>query len=378
MRLIRASLLDFRNIPEVRLSFSEGVNVLLGDNGQGKTNVLEALNYPALARSFRGARDEELIRFDADACHVSLEVLDDDGAEGAIEVGLDRSGRRVVRLDGEEVRRRVDLVGRLATVVFDPQTVELVRGGPEGRRRWLDQAISGVDPEYLRHLQAVTRALRQKSRLLRDVRRGFVRPGEVLDDLRTWNQELAAHTVPVIRGRVSWLSRTAAAADRAYDVLTDRKSGLELLYRQGVEAPDSGGSMDDFAAEILGVLDYIMQDEIRRGRCLAGPQADDVEIRLGGVNLRTFGSRGETRSAAVALKLAQADVVHDLRGVRPILFFDDIFSELDRDRSRRLQERTAADHQVFIATARAEDVEGWTHASRRTWTVRGGEIQDQA
>jgi DNA replication and repair protein RecF len=149
---------------------------------------------------------------------------------------------------------------------------------------------------------------------------------------------------------------------------------LQLLYKPGVGAPDPGGDDTQFSREILGVLDYIITDEIKRGRCLSGPQTDDVEIALDGVNLRTFGSRGETRTAAVSLKLAQAEIVYGTRGVRPVLFFDDIFSELDKARSRKLQERTAIDHQVFIATARAEDVEGWQPADARTWTVREGAV----
>ena len=373
MRLLEASLLDFRNLAEVQLSFSPGVNVLLGDNGHGKTNVLEALNYPALARSFRGARDEELIRFGSEACHLRLAV-----AEGEkildIEVGLDRGGRRRMRVDGDEVHRRVELVGRLATVVFDPQTVELVRGGPEMRRRWFDQGISSVDSEYLIHLQAANRALKQKASLLRDVRRGFSSLGTVSRDLETWNAELAAHAAPLVRKRADWLSRAAQAGRDSYMDLSDEKQELQLVYKQGVGSEDPGGTDADFSREILAVLDYITSDEIRRGRCLSGPQTDDVDIILDGVNLRTYGSRGETRTAAISLKLAQAEIVYGMRGVRPVLFFDDIFSELDKDRSRKLQERTAKDHQVFIATARAEDVAGWEPAGASTWTVHEGVV----
>jgi len=373
MRLLEATLLDFRNLAEVRLSFSPCVNVLLGANGHGKTNVLEALNYPALARSFRGARDEDLIRFETAGCHLSMKVEEGERVVD-IEVGLDRDGRRRMRVDGEEIRRRVELVGRLATVVFDPQTVEVVRGGPEIRRRWLDQGISSVDPEYLLHLQAANRALRQKARLLRDLRRGFANLGSVRPDLETWNAELAAHAAPLVRKRADWLSRAALAGRDSYTDLSDEKMDLQLLYKPGVGAADPGGEDEDFSREILAVLDYIISDEIKRGRCLSGPQTDDVEIALDGVNLRTFGSRGETRTAAVSLKLAQAEIVFGMRGVRPVLFFDDIFSELDKARSRKLQERTAIDHQVFIATARAEDVEGWQPADVRTWTVHEGAV----
>ena len=373
MRLLDASLLDFRNLAEVQFTFSPGVNVLLGANGHGKTNVLEALNYPALARSFRGARDDELIRFGREACHLRM-MLQEGPKIFEIEVGLDRGGRRRMRVDGEEIHRRVELVGRLATVVFDPQTVELVRGGPEVRRRWLDLGISGVDAGYLVQLQAANRALKQKASLLRDVRRGFASIAAVRRDLETWNAELAVHAAPLVRKRADWLSRAAVAGRESYMDLAGQKQELQLIYKHGVGAGDPGGSEADFSQEILSVLDYITKDEIKRGRCLVGPQTDDVEIVLDGVNLRTFGSRGETRTAAVSLKLAQAEIVFGMRGVRPVLFFDDIFSELDKERSRKLQERTAKDHQVFIATARVEDVAEWSPHEASTWTVHEGSV----
>jgi len=376
MRLLDATLLDFRNLAEVQLSFSAGVNVLIGANGQGKTNLLEALNYLALGRSFRGARDEDLIRFGAEGSHGRFRMSDDRNEEHDLEFGFDRSGARRVHIDGETIARKIDLVGRLVTVVFDPQTVELVRGGPEGRRRWLDQGISGVDSSYLSHLQSYARALRQKTCLLRDLRRRVVTIARVGDDLAAWNVELAHHAAPIMERRASWLAECSPIAGVAHANLATTAGALEAHYRPQVERPAKSPSRDHFEEELFRVFDYIGEDEIRRGRCLAGPQMDDVEITLNGVGLRTFGSRGETRTAAVALKLAQAEMVYRTRNVRPVLFFDDIFSELDKDRSGELQERTSTDHQVFIATARSEDVAQWHPEGRRTWIVEQGRITE--
>ena len=378
MHLLEASLLDFRNLAEVQFLFSPGVNVLLGANGQGKTNVLEGLNYLALGRSFRGARDDELVRFGAAACHARLRLALDDGRERVLEFGLENGGARRLRVDGELVARKSDLVGLLQTVVFDPQTVELVRGGPDARRRWLDGAVSGVDAAYLRHLQAYARALRHKSRLLGDVRKRLLGMGAARPDLETWNAELAAHAAPIMAARARWLRDCEPCAHAAHADLAPAAGRLTLTYRPQLQAAADplADNHDEthFIQEISGLFDYIGQDELRRGRCLAGPHMDDIEIALDGVALRTFGSRGETRTAAVALKLAQADLVHRTRGLRPVLFFDDIFSELDKDRSRELQERTAADHQVFIATARGEDVAGWDPPGRLTWRIDAGRV----
>ena len=149
---------------------------------------------------------------------------------------------------------------------------------------------------------------------------------------------------------------------------------FEARENPGIE-PENDASEGNLEREILAEFDYIVEDEIRRGRPLSGPQMDDFEVRLTGLDLRTFGSQGETRTAAISLILAQSDVLFALRNVRPVLFFDDIFSELDRERSRQLQEQSIRDHQIFIATARSEDVAGWQPPGMRVWEVKRGKLE---
>ncbi len=375
MRLLEANLLGFRNLTEAQLVFSPGVNIFVGRNGQGKTNLLEALNYPALGRSFRGAADRELVAFDQDTAHVEIKSAGEDDTEQVFEFGLQRDGTRRVRVDGEILASKHQLIGRLATVVYDPQTVELVRGGPINRRRFLDAGLCILDPEYLHHLRFYTRALRQKTRLLRDMKGGRGVDPEHRRNLEIWNMEMAEHAAPLLRERAAYVRELAAEASRLHGAFTDQESTLELVYSQGLNIDQKDLSEDDFRQEILRIFDYIIGDEIKRGRSLAGPHTDDVKIQQNAVSLRTFGSQGETRSAAIALKLAQGELVHRKRRIRPILFFDDIFSELDRDRTRRLQDMTARDHQIFIATARPEDVEGWSPDRTSRWSVHTGRIE---
>ena len=378
MRLLGAHLSGFRNLSEARLVFSPGVNLILGDNGQGKTNLLEALNYPALGRSFRGSIDRDLVGFSAEAARVEIRAAGDDDVETAFAFGLDHDGARRIEVDGETLSGKRDLVGRLATVVYDPQTVELVRGGPVNRRRFLDAGLSVLDADYFTHLRAYTRALRQKTSLLRDAKRGSRLDPDRRGDLEIWNREMAEHAAPLFLARLAYLRELAVSASSLHGAFTGLESELELIYSQSVEIPQKDLSESDLKREISAYFDYISGDEIRRGRCLAGPHSDDVIIRLDGRPLRTFGSQGETRSAAIALKLAQGDLVFQRRRIRPVLFFDDIFSELDKERSRRLQDLTARDHQVFIATARPEDIEGWRPERTRRWSVSAGRIETDA
>ncbi len=403
MKILSARWTGFRNLADQEVAFSPGVNLLLGQNGQGKTNVLEALNFLALGRSHRGARAEELIGFDRDALHVTLEVADEQDTAHRFEFGLDRSGGRRFRLDGEVIGRRSELVGRLPTVFFWPESVELVRGGPDLRRRFADQGLSGLDPDYLRALAAYQRALRQKSRLLKDLRRGRRSLRSAEQELAAWNRDLARHAVPLGLGRADWAATLAPWAAAGYDDLCGQAAALAFEYRPRLEpldrlpgtaartadsagpaasdpADDPAGADDadkvHFQAEILAEFDYIGPEEARRGRPLTGLQFDDFDVRLGDRDLRVYGSQGETRTAAIALILAQSDVVYQRRRVRPVLFLDDIFSELDRERARRLQERCARDHQIFIASARADDVAGWSPQDRRQWRVEDGRLTE--
>jgi len=375
-----ATLAGYRNLTDADLDFSPRVNLVLGRNGEGKTNLLEALNYFALGRSHRGSRNEDLIAFDGDDLHVRLEVCRNCEIPFTFEYGLNRRGESRLRIDGEAVVRRTDLVGRLATVFFNPETTQLVRGGPRYRRQYLDLGRSEIDPVYLQDLSAFQRALRQKGTLLRDLRRGVLEPGETRRELVAWNRELARASATVCLGRVRETALLNGFVQANHNALLDNDLELILVYRPRLEClqgvteekagnPDFPGQLE---REIAQELDYIVEQEIRRGRPLAGPQFDDLEIGLDGVDLRQFGSQGETRTAAIAMTLARSDVLFATQKVRPVIFFDDIFSELDRERARRLQEMAASLHQVFIATARPEDVEGWEPRDMRRWRMESG------
>jgi len=378
VKILGARVTGFRNLDDVELEFSPGVNLLQGSNAQGKTNLLEALNFPAFGRSHRGARAEELIRHGSPHLHVCLSLQTLAGDQHTFEFGLDRDGSRRFRIDGELITRRSDLVGRLATIFFWPQSSELVRGGPEQRRRFADQGLCSLDHDYLLALTAYQRALRQKATLLKDLRQLRRDAVAARRELSAWNADLATHAAVIGRGRIDWAGRLEPFAAEVYHDLAQASLPLTFTYRPRLQAlaaaPTETGPEHDLFADILAEFDYIGPDEVRRGRPLTGLQFDDFVVCLGAVDLRVYGSQGETRTAAISLILAQSDVVYQRRRVRPVLFLDDIFSELDRERARRLQERCARDHQIFIATARADDVAGWNPEQMRCWRVEDGRL----
>jgi DNA replication and repair protein RecF len=378
MKIIAARVLNFRNLEETELTFSSRVNLFLGENGQGKTNLLEALNYMAFGRSHRAGRGEELIRFDADNLHVALQVQNERQERVLFEYGIERGGGSRLKVAGQALRGRVELVGQLATVFFSPDSVRLVRGAPERRRRFVDQGIVGLDRRYLTDLQAFQRALRQKTSLLHQLKTGQMARVHARRELEAWNREMARYAVTICQGRREYSGQLTLYAAKSYKYLADGVNGLEFLYAPKLSAAGNPQADEHLERDILAEFDYIVEDEMRRGRPLSGPQMDDFEVRLNGLDLRVYGSQGETRTAAVSLIVAQSDVVYQTRRVRPVIFFDDIFSELDRKRSRRLREMSIRDHQVFMATARRDDVAGWRPEGLRVWDVERGKLTEVA
>jgi DNA replication and repair protein RecF len=378
MKILSAEIFNFRNLQEKKLVFSPRVNLFLGRNGQGKTNLLEALNMMALGQSHRGGRAEDMIRFGADHLHLALNVAGESGEEVRYEYAIERGGERKFKIDGHVVARRADLVGKLATVFFWPASVDLVQGGPEVRRRFVDQGLSGIDRRYLTNLQTYLRALRQKARLLKEVRSNALPARKARAELVVWNQKMAHHATGICQARSSYAKHLSHYTATAYKDIAEEQQPMQFIYRPRLAAVKNNAPAEQMEREILAEFAYIMDDELRRGRPLSGPQWDDFEVRLGDLDLRAFGSQGETRTAAVSLIFAQSDVCYQMRNVRPVLFFDDIFSELDRERSRRLQHKAIQNHQVFIASARQGDVAGWRPEGLRVWIVDQGKLEHVA
>ncbi len=259
MRIVSASVDGFRNLKTASFTFSPRVNLILGRNGEGKTNLLEALNYFALGRSHRGAKPEELIHFKKDHLHVGLDVEEESGAVLACEYGLGRDGGRRLRVDGEALRRRADLVGRLATVFFNPDSIRLVRGGPDGRRQFVDQGMAEIDPAFLTHLTSFQRALKQKNGLLRDLKKGLSDLATTRREMAAWNRELATHATAVCLGREQYAAFLTPFSSQAHKELIDNDLKLQFSYAPRLESvknaiSDSGVLIEPCSVRIAMAL----------------------------------------------------------------------------------------------------------------------------
>lgn len=345
-RLQSLAVRDFRNLARADLDLPAEGLVVIGENGQGKTNLLESVYYLELFRSMRGARDQDLVRFGAAGFHIAAGIETDGPHE--ISVGFERASRRKrVRLDGGEPERLSDAIGSLPAVMFAPGDVELVAGAPSARRRYLDIMLALSSRRYLSALQRYRAALGHRNAALRDA----ARTGRHGERIAVWEAPLAEHGAVLWAARLAWIDRTAERFAALCDAIGE-SAGVTIRYASAVHpAGDLLAALADALAERRSV-------DVRRGLTHAGPHRDDLTLAIGGRDLRTFGSAGQHRTAAIALRLVEAETLSDRRGGRPLMLLDDPFAELDARRAGRIVDLLAQDGlgQTLLAVPRESDI----------------------
>jgi len=354
---------DFRNIARLDLSIPAEGAALVGDNGQGKTNLLEAVYYFHTLRSFRGARDADLVRFDAPAFHVRAGISG--GTVAIATAAFDRTtGRKRVSQDGAEIRRLTTALGTLPCTIIAPRDVELVTGAPGERRRFLDVVLALTSPRYLNALQRYRATLARRNAALR----AAARAGMVGDEVEVWEPALAEAGAVLIEERLAWVVARAEQFERLARMIGE-DAPATMRY---VTASAGPGSVRD---ALRAALERRRQQDVRLGATHPGPHRDDLALLLGGRDLRVFGSAGQHRTAAIALRLLERATLRAARGAEPLLLLDDPFAELDRKRSERI---LALLHeggwgQTMLAVPRASDIPGdFTRLPR--WQVRAGAV----
>ncbi len=401
MRLTHLSLTNFRNYVRLELRLPDRLTVLQGANAQGKTNLLEAIHLLATARSPRAGAERELINWLAiesplPYARLMAEVADGDRTEQLeLVLELSRNGgangpvvRKQVRVNGVP-RRALDLVGRLRMVLFLPEDVSLVAGAPVERRRYLDIALCQIDPAYCRALTEYNKALAQRNALLRRLRDEGGDPGQ----LTFWDGQLVAHGSIVFTRRAEAIGHLDRIAAEHHRNLTGGEERLRLAYQPSLEtATLSAGRLSNpgSAAQAFGwqrdrVADAFAAQlraghsrEINAGASLAGPHRDDMTFIVEGRDLRAFGSRGQQRTAALAVKLAEVAMMREVVGEDPLLLLDDVMSELDARRRHALLDALVGVGQAVITTTDWEDFSSTLLAQARRLVVAAGRVSDAA
>ena len=368
-------LVDFRSYPRVVVDFEPGPAVLVGANGQGKTNLVEALGYVATLGSHRVATDAPLVRMGAARAVVRTTVVHDE-RELLVELSIEPGRANKARLGRSAVSRPRDVIGALQLVLFAPEDLALVRGDPDQRRRYLDELLTSRLPRYAGVRADYERVLKQRNALLRTSylarKTGGARPD--MSTLDAWDVHLAQYGAQLVAGRLELCAALAPLEAKSYDSVSAGRGAASLTYAGSWtnEQAIACSSVQDLEELLTAALAAARPSEVERGVTLVGPHRDDLTLTLGELPAKGYASHGESWSFALALRLAAYELLRAER-VEPVLVLDDVFAELDSGRRERLAELVADATQTMVTCAVEADVPAGLRGAR--YEGAGGEVQ---
>ncbi len=333
MNIAKIFFSNFRNFAELNLNLDAAVNIFLGKNAQGKTNILEAINFISLGRS-RATKDFELVRWNQDTALIRINFSKADVSHNlAVEISADKRRRRIL-FEGNSIKFR-DLIGKLNSVLFSPEDLFMFKGAPAARRKFLDGTIAQASPIFFIELTNYNRLIDQRNNLLKKIREGLTAP----NNLEIWNEQLAAAAAKVTIRRRAALDKLNVLADFMQQKISAQTENLSIAYDmhglQDLSPPQNFNAdyLSDWYYKNFKARNYF---DIKRGSTSLGPHLDDLQFFINGKEIRQYGSQGQIRTATLALKLSELQLLKDATGEYPILLLDDVMSELDAERREQL------------------------------------------
>ena len=351
----------FRNLFISNEYFSRGVNILHGDNAQGKTNILEALYFCAIGRSPRADNNRELVNFGSENAHVQVEVEREDYTF-TLDAHIQLSGNKSVKtlkLDRTVFKNTRELFGRLMVVLFSPEDLRLIKSGPAERRRFMDIEICQLSPVYYSYLRDYHRALKQRNQLLKILRRDR----KQIDSLFVWDEQLIKSGLSLMRTRAAFVSKISLIAAETHARITTGKENLALVYQPNIQNPD----------DYQELMNKSHERDILAGTTSIGIHKDDILFTINKVPARNFGSQGQQRTAALSAKLAEIEIMRTSANTAPVLLLDDVLSELDGSRQKFLLTQIN-DLQTILTCTGLEDVLTKNISDANTMHVKSGRI----
>lgn len=353
MRLQEIKLVNFRKHADLTFSPSDGINLVYGPNGSGKTNILDAVHYCTLARGFNRSLDRECLNFAADYFLLKGRFTDDREIEISVRVSYARTSEKKISVNGEELKKFSQLIGRVPCITFSPMELAVINGSPQERRRFMDNALSQTDKRYLDDLLQYKRVLQQRNALLAAVRDNGMERGS----LDAWTEKLSLLAGSIMSARTAFLLRLLEFFKPVYAELgLGEVPGIGYCSSVGVHTPEI--SAERLAEVLVQRLRDVEEQELYRKQTLFGPHRDDIMFRLNDVDVKKYASQGQLRTFLIAMKLALQRFVYEVTGEKPLFLLDDLFSELDRKRGDRVLELLGGSGQSIITATGKKDVKG--------------------
>ena len=338
MQIKKLFLQHFRNYEKEDFSFSDGLNVLFGKNGQGKTNCAEAVFYLCTGASLRIRHDKQLIKIGAERAKIVAEA---ENRYGKVQIEADiYENKREIRINGTKIAKNADLMGHINSVFFSPGELRLIQDGPDERRRFMNISISQTSPAYYTALLRYNKILDQRNALLKNPDYSLV-----MDTLPVWDEQLCKYAATIIKKRVEFLEKLAPFAKDMHAYLTENKEELLLSPDKKFE-----GDEEEIAKTLMRRLSGAYEKDLRLGFTTVGPHRDDLNITVSGVDAKSYASQGQMRTAALSMKLAEVQIFKEISGEYPVLVLDDVMSELDLPRRKKLLQRVHGIQTILTCT----------------------------
>jgi len=328
---------NFRNYEVANIEFDKNINILYGDNAQGKTNLLEACYYSAISKSFKSTKDKEIIRFGQDYLSIKT-IIDKNDREYAIDISI-HNNKKTIKVDNVKINKTSDLLGLLNVILFSPEDLNIIKNGPSERRRFFDNEISQIDRIYLSDLINYNKVLNNRNKLLRDI--AF--DNSIKDTLDVWDMQLVEYGKKIIKRRREFIDELKYYVKDKHFKISGGKEELIINYEP---------SIDDifFEDELINNR----EKDLKYAQTSVGPHRDDISFKIDGIDIRKFGSQGQKRCSALSLKLSEIDIVSNIIKDKPVLLLDDVLSELDSNRQKFLLE-SISDIQTIITCTGLDD-----------------------
>ncbi len=329
---------NFRNYKSLNIEFDKGVNILYGDNAQGKTNILEAIYVSATTKSHKGAKDKEIINFEAEEAHIKT-YLDKEGLERRVDMHLRKSKSKGIAIDTVRLKKAAQLLGLLNVVFFSPEDLSIIKDAPAQRRRFVDMELCQLDQSYLYDLNQYNKIIAQRNKLLKDMYNNQ----DLKNMLGIWDMQIITYGQKIIKRRRLFVDQLNEIIDDIHFKLSGGKERIKVEYALYV-------SEDNFEE----MLKKAREKDIKLKSTSVGPHKDDFIFIVNGIDIRTYGSQGQQRTAALSLKLSEIELVKKITGDNPVLLLDDVLSELDSNRQNHLL-NNIGDIQTIITCTGLED-----------------------
>ena len=364
MKVNSIELNNFRNISSIKLDANDGVNVIYGENAQGKTNILEGIWLFTGCKSFRGSKDNELIKFGEEISRIKLQFSDSVREKESNIVFSDK--KKNISLNGVPLKSTGELISNFYAVIFSPDHLSLIKDGPSQRRKFLDTALCQLKPKYAQSLANYKRTLLQRNALLKDIHLN----SELYDILDTFDDQLSRYSATVINERLNYLKILSEFSKEIYAGISEKKEEISINY-----------SLSEFLKEDFSISDIynLQKEKLKEARkeditfktTSVGPHRDDIEILINNMSARSFGSQGQQRSCALALKLGESEIIKKVTGETPVALLDDVMSELDEKRQDYVLNHIK-DRQVFLTCCDPSQV--LRLCEGKSFLIKGGEI----